>query len=374
MIFEIPHASHTPVRFRETEYIGVGTYRKKLRDFSEKERELWRVLSRTSFEEGIAKADRTDQDVLQLLDYPAYFDLTGQPLPTNRAGILDRLEAEQLVVAGKTGGFDVTNLGGILFAKNLENLGLARKGVRVVVYQGTNRVRTLREQAGNRGYASGFQGLIEFINAQLPQNEQLEQALRIEQRMYPEVAIRELVANALIHQDFALTGTGPMVEIFEDRIEMTNPGMPLIETDRFLDAPPMSRNDALASLMRRLKICEERGSGIDKVIFSVEVAQLPPPDFSGTGSHTRAILFAHRPFSRMSRKDRIRACYQHASLLYVSGQEMTNATLRRRFLISDENYATASRIIADTVRARLIKPRDPSNRSRKHAKYIPFWA
>ena len=69
--------------------------------------------------------------------------------------------------------------------------------------------------------------------------------------MFPPLAIRELVANALIHQDFFVTGAGPMVEIFDDRIEVTNPGEPLVDTQRFLDAAArVSKRSRLASLMR----------------------------------------------------------------------------------------------------------------------------
>ena len=103
------------------------------------------------------------------------------------------------------------------------------------------------------------------------------------------VAVRELVANALIHQDFSITGAGPMVEIFEGRIEVTNPGEPLVATDRFLDSPPKSRNESLASLMRRFRICEERGSGIDKVVSQIELYQLPPPLFEVPPGSTRRL-------------------------------------------------------------------------------------
>jgi predicted HTH transcriptional regulator len=53
---------------------------------------------------------------------------------------------------------------------------------------------------------------------------------------------------------------------------------------------------------------------------------------------------------------------------------MTNASLRRRFSIEDRNYPMASRIIADTIAAKLVKQSDPENRSRKHATYVPYWA
>ena len=69
----------------------------------------------------------------------------------------------------------------------------------------------------------------------------------------------------LIHQDLSENGASVMVELYEDRIEISNPGKPFISPDRFIDAY-RSRNERLADIMRRLGICEEKGSGIDKVI------------------------------------------------------------------------------------------------------------
>lgn len=375
VVFAVQAASHAPVRFKDTEFIRVGSYKKKLKDFPEKERALWASFSSTPFEKGIARPGVTSDRVLELLDYPSYFTLTGQRLPENRAGILERLATEKFLVPRGGDQYDVTSLGAILFARTLAEFDqLTRKAVRVILYKGNNRVETVREQCGTKGYAVGFEGVITFINNLLPSNEQIGQALRTEVRMYPELAIRELAANALIHQDFHPTGTGPMIEIFSDRIEFTNPGVPLIDTLRFIDEPPQSRNEALAALLRRMNVCEERGSGIDKVIAQVELYQLPPPDFSVTAAHTKAVLFAYRTLAQMDKAERIRACYQHACLCYVSSQQMSNATLRKRFSIEDKNYSIASRIIADAVDAGLVKPYDPENTSNRQAKYVPFWA
>lgn len=301
--------------------------------------------------------------------------MTKQSLPDNRDGIIQRLISERLIVQRTGNIFDVTNLGGILFAKDLRNFErLSRKAIRVVIYKGKNRVESQREQTGIKGYATDFEGMLGFINDQLPKNEQIGQAFRREQRMYPELAIRELVANAIIHQDFNISGTGPLIEIFTDRIEITNPGVPLIDTMRFIDQPPRSRNEDLAAFMRRINICEERGSGIDKVILMVELFQLPAPEFQVTTNHTKVTLFAYKKLADMDKADRVRACYQHACLRYVSNDRMTNSSLRERFSIKDENYSMASRIISDTIDTGLIKPYDPENMSRKHAKYVPFWA
>lgn len=374
VLLEVPRAPGRPVQFQGIEFIRVGSYRKKLKDHPQIEKDLWQVFDTTPFEEALAMEHVDATTVLALLDYPSYFDLLSLPLPDNRAGILSRLEADRLIVPDGAGVWHVTNLGGILFAKDLDSFrNLSRKAIRVIVYDGKNRLKTRREQSGKKGYASGFTGLIEFINTLVPRNEVIGQALRREVPMYPELAIRELVANAIIHQDFSVTGAGPMIEIFADRMEITNPGQPLIQTERFLDSPPRSRNETLASFMRRIHVCEERGSGIDKVVAETEYYQLPAPLFETPPEATRITLFAHRELAAMSKEARTRACYLHACLRYVERDPMTNSSLRERFSISDENRAMATRIINDAIDSGLVKPFDP-DQGRKFARYLPYWA
>lgn len=377
VLFEIFPCWHTPVRFGDHEFIRVGSTKRRLKDYPEKERELWERFRRTPFERAVCIENASGSRVLELLDYPALFELLALPLPEGRAGILEKLLQERFISEAGPDLFHVTNLGAILFAKKLADFDtLGRKAIRVIRYAGRSRVKTIRELpvAKAKGYANGFEELIRYINEQLPANEELGQAFRREVRMYPEVAIRELVANALIHQDFAVGGDGPKVEIFDDRVEITNPGRPLIDTLRFVDEPPQSRNEHLAAMMRRMNICEERGSGIDKTLFEIEFHQLPAPEFRVTDQHTVAVLFAAKPLARMDRPDRIRACYLHACLRRVSNDVMTNETLRTRLGLEERDYPKASRIIRETIAAGLVKPHDPDNRSRKHAKYLPFWA
>lgn len=374
VLLEIARAARHPVRFSGQEFIRVGTYKKKLKDFPEKERALWRIFDQTPFEDGIASERVTGDDVLRLLDYPAYFELLERPLPANRDGILEALGDDRLIRRSDAGGWDITNLGAVLFAKRLDSFHtLRRKAVRVIQYRGNGRTETLREQEGGKGYASGFEGLIGYINGLLPANEVIGKALRKSVPMFPELAVRELVANALIHQDFLVAGAGPMVEIFDDRIEITNPGEPLVDTQRFVDTPPRSRNEALASLMRRFRICEERGSGIDKVVFQVELFQLPAPIFEKPRGFTRVILFAHKPLSAMDSVERVRACYLHACLKWVTNDYLTNASLRDRFGVEDRNKAAVSRYIREAVEAGMIRPFD-EGAARKLMKYVPFWA
>jgi predicted HTH transcriptional regulator len=82
---------------------------------------------------------------------------------------------DKLIQSGEAGDWNITNLGGLLFAKKLEEFpGLRRKAVRVIQYKGRGRMETMREQVGGKGYANAFEGLIGFIMALVPTNEVME--------------------------------------------------------------------------------------------------------------------------------------------------------------------------------------------------------
>jgi ATP-dependent DNA helicase RecG len=258
-------------------------------------------------------------------------------------------------------------------AKGMIHYSILRKAPRVIVYDGSSKLKTRLDHSHKRGYAVGFESLIEYINGLIPANEVIRKALREEVRMFPEIAVRELVANALIHQDLSEQGIRVMVEIYADRMEISNPGKPSIPPERFIDEY-RSRNERLADLMRRLGICEEKGSGVDKVIRAVEDYQLPAPVFFDSEHRTQVTLFAHRTFQDMNRNDRIRACYQHCCLRYVMATEMTNPSLRERFGLPKNKAATVSQIIAATTRDGWIKRADTESTSTRYTRYIPFWA
>ena len=241
---------------------------------------------------------------------------------------------------------------------------------RVVVYTGESKTEARLDRIGSMGYAVGFQNLVATVMSQLPQNEVIQDALRTEIKMVPELAIRELVANALIHQDFSITGARVMIEIYSNRVEISNPGEPIVPVERFIDGY-QSRNERVADLMRRMRICEERSSGIDKVVEAAEVYQLPAPEFQSEHRRTNITIYGPKPFEQMTRADRVRACYQHCVLRYVLRQPMSNQTLRDRFKLPESKAAIISQIISATTQEGLIKNDEKSGFSRK---YIPFWA
>lgn len=374
VVLTICCAIHKPTSFDGCEYIRIGSTKKKLKEHDEKERKLWKMFDKTPFERQIAVSDVDARTVLHLLEYNAYFDLLNKPIPASETAVIKDLTAQKLIIPSKFGRWDITNLAAILLARELENFSsLRRKASRVILYKGNSRVVSISaERVGLKGYANGFEGLIAYINRLLPHNEVIGQALRKEVPVYPELAVRELIANALIHQDFSIKGTGPMIEIFDNRMEITNPGKPLIKPDRFLDAPPCSRNEDLAALMRQFGVCEERGSGIDKVIAKTEEFQLPAPLFEVIEDSHRVTLFSPKKLSKMDRNDRIRACYQHACLRYVNHEQLTNASIRQRFGIKEENITLASRYIKEALDAKVIILYDEAAPP-KVRKYVPYW-
>ena len=190
---------------------------------------------------------------------------------------------------------------------------------------------------------------------------------------YPRVAIREFVANALVHQDFGITGMPVTIEIFSNRISITNAGAPLNDINRLIDLPPQSRNEQLAQMMFTLGICERRGSGIDRAIAAVEEMYLPPVKFTKSEQHTRVFMYPQKSLKDMTKQEKISACYQHACLMYEDGEKINNQSLRERFELSKNDSSIASRIISDTLEAGLIKPADIETASKKYMSYIPYY-
>lgn len=322
-----------------------------------------------------AKSRVSGQEVVDMLDTQAFFELLGIPYPSNQAQVLERLEDERIIKRNvKT--FSISRFGALLFAKNLKDFReVSEKAIRIISYAGTRKTDSVkRDITETKGYAAGFSSAMQNIMLQIPASfETFKNGIRRENTLIPEICIRELLANAIIHQDFQISGLRTTVEIYKGRIEITNPGVPIIDTDRFIDGV-QSRNEVLAGFMRRIGICEERGSGIDKVIKAAEEEQLPPPEFRVSGNQSVAIVFEQESFNNMSRDEKVRACYQHCVLMYLGHDRMTNKSLRERFHLQTTRSKDISQIISQAVRDERIRPDEKSGTSKRFARYVPYWA
>lgn len=368
---------HVPSRPRGTAYHLDGRYLMRsgesLVPMSEDQLRKIFAEGKPDWLEEPSREGLAPQELIELLDTQSFFELLKLPYPRERSGVIDRLQTERLIDESARG-LTIRRLGALLLAKRLDDFpDLVRKAPRVIVYSGSSKMDTRLDQEGTKGYAVGFQGLVRFVMEQLPQNEVIEDALRRDVKLVPEAAVREVVANALIHQDLNVTGASVMVEIYSNRVEISSPGEPIVPVERFIDGY-QSRNERLADVMRRFGICEEKSSGIDRVVEAAEVFQLPAPDFRVGQLRTFVTIYGPTPFEEMDRADRVRACYQHCVLKWVMSEQMTNESLRGRFHLAENKRAIISQVIAATIEAGLIKADDKVGGSRKYARYVPFWA
>ncbi len=289
-IIRIHKALNEPVAFQKIDYIRSGSYTKKLHEFPVFRAQLWDKLRHSQFEDICVKTNQRFEEIIRLLQVNTYFTLLKIPQPAEKASVLHYLIEDGVIQNQDNGLFAITNLGAILFAK-----------------------------------------------------------------------------------DLYITGTAPVVEIFENRIEVTNPGTPLVDVMRIIDNPPKSRNEKLASLMRRLKMCEELGRGWDRMVLSCEAQFLPAPRIEVFQENTKVTLFSEMEFRNIPMEDKLWSCYLHACLMYVQGDALTNKSLRERFNVMESSAGSISRLIKEVVNDGKIKPLDPTT-AKRYMKYIPSWA
>jgi predicted HTH transcriptional regulator len=362
-----------PVKFAGDEYIRIGENVKKLRGFPEHERALWLATGRRKFENAIAAPHQSSEDVIRKLNTEIYYILRNEAIPRSQDEILRRFIQLGCLCEDMEGGYDITNLGALLFANDITVFpSIATKSIRVIKYAGKDKMHSEEETEGRRGYAVGFQGLLSFITDRTPKKERFTGGIRKIMPVYSATAIREIIANALIHQDFTITGAGPVVEIYQGRIEVVNPGNSLIAVERIIDER-RSRNEKFAATMRELGICEERGGGIDKAIIEIEEMGLPAPEFFPSENAMRVVIFGPRKFSELSKADKVWSCFCHCVVRWLRRDYMSNTTLRQRFSLPNKEYQAVSAVIAAARKEGRIIPAE-EGQGKRNARYIPSWA
>lgn len=374
VIMEIPAAVNKPTSFRGEEYIRVGSYKKKLKDFPEKERKLWLSFEQKPFELRVAMENVSASKVTEILDCAAYYTLMKLPLPSDREGMIHNMKDEQFIREIDNGSYEITNMGALLLAKDLNSFShLKRKAIRVIKYKDNCRTMAVREQIFTKGYAIQFEDITDYIMSLIPQEEEIDGGRRKEHIMFPRKAIREMLGNMIIHQDLTMHGSGPIMEIFGTRIEASNPGNLLVDVNRIIDTAPHSRNEAIASFLRIVRICEERGSGFDRIEEGMSELLIPAPKVETGDDFARTKLYWYQGLANWTKEDKVRTCYLATCYHYVNEIEVSNSVLRKRFGVEEKNKAIISRIIKDTLDAGLIKLADRTA-APKMRRYVPYWA
>lgn len=362
-----------PLKYKGVSYIRSGTSVKPLSDFPEKERKIWRNFESSKFELNYAKTNISYNEIKILLDIDFYIKSIGLENVDDETVIRNLVNNHIITVTNNT--FNITNLGAYTLAKDLSEFpDLKRQSVRVTKYDGNYKTdNAIFDVSGSKGVAVGFSNMIKNIFNHIPYVEKYNDGIRKDDPAFPLIAIRELVANAIVHQDFTISGMRPMVEIFDNRIVISNPGIPLIDPMRFLDFPPQSRNSELADILGEFHIVESRGTGIDKTVASLENNELPAIEIVQKGTEaTQITIRGKKKFKDMSVTEKNESIYWNACLKYVNDEQINNATLRKRFNLTKNDSSLISKAISNAMDSNLLKIYD-SEAGRKFVTYIPYW-
>ena len=377
VVLKVRAAIRQPVYFDDAAYIREGSSTTRLTPGSAREAELWRRLQSDDYEHKPAERDVTAADIPKLIDVSTYFDLLGLRQPTDLQGMLTPLLEQELIRIQDNGRYEITNLGALLIAKRLGMFPHLRKRcLRIVRFADDSSFEIVDDVTFEEGYASVMQQAERHILSSVPAQEVVDGAFRRIRRAYPQRAVRELLSNALIHQDLSDVTAGPVVSIHANRIEFSNPGSMLVPRDRLLNAQPKTRNESLAGLLRQMGLCEEMGTGWDLVVAACEAMHMAAPRVeSDDATGTRVTLFGDRAYGRMTKRERREALYWHACLLYAQGGSMNNQSLRERFDLeaTKSNMVAMSRLIRECCESGLIKEED-EEAGTKFKRYVPAWA
>lgn len=373
VLLQIERALLNPVKFKKKAYIRVKSHKRNLDEFTDKERLLWARLSSYGSENRIVGRNVPREMLPRLLDLSSYSRTLNTVSKVGVETLIEYMINDEIIYQNVDGTFNVALLGAILFARDFREFdGMSSRDIRVYKYRGRSKSDIDKKFEYSKGIATVFDDLVNVVRGAAPPSVVINTGIR-EEREIPLVVIRELITNAIMHQDFAIDGRAVTIEIFDDRIEITNAGKPLMPENRLLDMPPQSRNERLSDFMRKLRMAEQMGSGIDRAVEEMENSRFPSPIHTVGDDWTRVVIKNSTNFSEMTKREKVFSCYLHASLQYMRGDRLTNASLRKRFGLHDTRSSEISRLIKTTIEEGLVKDFDPQS-GNKSKSYVPFWA
>ena len=331
------------------------------------------------------KHRRNPRDVLNsevLAHWEDYFDFSEVMKRMRPAGFTDKksyydyLYSLKLLHRVDEDEFIPTNLAVQVCAKDFSLLpSYERFAVRLVEYKGTTKMSARRDKTFNHGYSLSLDRIVSTLIDWLPYTEKISRASVICESLIPEIAIREIVANAIIHRDYNVTNAYILIELFTDRVEISNPGglLPEITIDRLIDHPSRTRNEVLSDLMRKLHFAEERGSGIDKAVMAMEINGHPSIKFFDGVDFFKAIMFVGKTFDKMTKEQKLNAIFQHACINDVIARKTTGRSIRERFKLGRNDSNKVYKLIDEAVALGKIRLANPADNRKDHY-YLPYWA
>lgn len=180
----------------------------------------------------------------------------------------------------------------LLFGKNRRDI-FPDAAIRCARFAGKDKSRFLDQAEIDEYLPQAVESAIAFIERNTRQGLQVGRLKSSVVSEYPPLAIRETVINAVVHADYSMGGGGIQIAIFDDRIEITNPGfLPYgLTIEAALSGVSRLRNRVIGRVFRELGFIEQWGSGINRIIAESIRYGIKPPQFEEVGSYFRVTLY-----------------------------------------------------------------------------------
>jgi ATP-dependent DNA helicase RecG len=159
---------------------------------------------------------------------------------------------------------------------------------RCLLFKGTTKTIILDDKIFSGNLIQQYTNTLAYLHQKLNLNYIIKgDGPRTEALEIPEEVFREALVNALCHRDYYEKGAVTHVEIFDDRVEISNPGglVNSIAREEF-GKKSLSRNPLVFGLFQRMALVEKVGSGISRIREEMNKAGLPAPTFSLEGIFT----------------------------------------------------------------------------------------
>lgn len=156
--------------------------------------------------------------------------------------------------------------------------------VRCVWFRGTEKVEILDNKTFQGPLLTQYEKSMDWLVEKLAVRQVVEgPGAHREECEVPLDALREVLLNSLAHRDYSVQGACTMVELYRDRIEVSNPGGLLPDVAAEFGERSHSRNPALFGLLVRMRLVERVGSGVPRIRRLMRQSGLPPPEFRSNG-------------------------------------------------------------------------------------------
>ena len=236
-------------------------------------------------------AIRFDLTVCPKFRYPEDFDRRKFDAWIKQSGITPRRRIDDVLVnieVAERAGRRLTfrNAGVLFFAKNINHF-FPQAYITCLLAKGTDKVNILDRKDFASGLVSDIEESLRFIERNTRTGYRIEKLRREDVPEYPMRALREAITNAIMHRDYFESGANVFVEIYDDRIEISNPGgLPKGLSKEELGTRSVRRNPLIADLLHRIALIEKAGTGIRRMREDARKHKCPEPKFTVNGFFT----------------------------------------------------------------------------------------